>query len=79
MQQFLRREQRLTRCESSRRVEDLIYVGGLVQDAGRPGFHGPGVILPVEARGQDQRREERVGLAQVLDQLDPLTVGEGGL
>ena len=35
-------------------------------------------ILPVEARGQDQRREERVGLAQVLDQLDPLTVGEAG-
>src|SRR5215211_823263 len=58
-----------------RRVEDLVHVGGLVQDAGRPGFYGAGVILPVEARGHDQRREERVGLAQVLDKLDSLTVG----
>jgi hypothetical protein len=46
-----------------------------VKDAGRPGLYGPGVPGPIQARGQDERREMRVGLAQLCDQVSALTVG----
>jgi hypothetical protein len=47
-----------------------------VQNTRRPGLDRPGVVCPVEARGQNQRREEWVGLAQVPDQLEAVAVGE---
>ena len=55
-------------AEAPRGVEYVVDVGRLVQDAGRPGLDGPGVLGPVQARGQDQRRELGVGVAQLGDQ-----------
>src|ERR687894_382412 len=69
-------EEGLARPEAPGGVEDLVHVGGLVDNAGRPGLDRAGVLGLVHAGGPDQGREVPVGLAQVPDQLDALPVGE---
>src|ERR671917_134931 len=70
-------EQGLAFAEASRGIEYGVDIGRLVQDPGRPGFDRPGVLRPVQARGQDERREVRVGFVQLPNQLGTLSVRQG--
>src|SRR5215204_6638366 len=48
-----------------------------MQNTGRPGLDRPGMLGPIQARGQYERREVRVGFAQFPDQLGALPVRKG--
>src|SRR5215213_9861943 len=53
LDQLVLGEQGLAFAETSRGIEYRVDIGRLVQDAGRPCLDRPGVLRPIQARGQD--------------------------
>src|SRR5918997_1053448 len=73
---LLRREQRLTRPDTSHGIYDLVQFDRLVQDARGSALDRPCRLRMIEARAQDERHSARVGVAKVFDQLPAVAVRE---